>query len=193
MFCAMAVVFGCLYRFSASLGKYAFLTQFWAVSVAFFATLQSPQRSFWALRARSWKRKLKMRSRGLPAPGSKKVKIRAEKESKSGNFNSFQLSDSFSTLIVTFWTPGAGRSRELIFNCVSNLGPEGTKTPLGGLKGRKAFCCLCAEFSCPCRIYFRKAPDAFKYLRHVMRAALSVRPNCSHRCVSLKESPKKPV
>ena len=30
-------------------------------------------------------------------------------------------------------------------------------------------------------------------LRHVMRAILPVRPKCSHRCVSLKESPLKPV
>ena len=30
-------------------------------------------------------------------------------------------------------------------------------------------------------------------LRHAMRANLSVRPKCSHRCVSLKESPFKPL
>ena len=41
--------------------------------------------------------------------------------------------------------------------------------------------------------FFRKAPDTFKRLRHVMRAILSVRPKCSHRCVSLKESPLRPV
>ena len=35
----------------------------------------------------------------------------------------------------------------------------------------------------------RKAPDMFKFLRHI----LFVRPNCSHRCVSLRESPLKPV
>ena len=29
----------------------------------------------------------------------------------------------------------------------------------------------------------------FNFLRHVMRAILSVRPKCSHRCVSLKEIP----
>ena len=33
-----------------------------------------------------------------------------------------------------------------------------------------------------------KAPDTFNFLRHVMRAILSVRPKCSHRCVSLKET-----
>ena len=43
-------------------------------------------------------------------------------------------------------------------------------------------------------IFFsRKAPDKFNFSRHVMRAILFVRPNCSHRCVSLKESPLKPV
>ena len=40
---------------------------------------------------------------------------------------------------------------------------------------------------------FRKAPDTFNFVRHVMRAILSVRPKCSHRCVSLKETPLKPV
>ena len=39
----------------------------------------------------------------------------------------------------------------------------------------------------------RKAPDTFNFLRHVMRAILSGRPNCSHRCVSLNETPLKPV
>ena len=39
----------------------------------------------------------------------------------------------------------------------------------------------------------RKAADTFKFLRHVMRAIWSVRPRCSHRCLSLKESPLKPV
>ena len=32
-----------------------------------------------------------------------------------------------------------------------------------------------------------------RFLRHVMRAISSVWPKCSHRCVSLKESPLKPV
>ena len=39
----------------------------------------------------------------------------------------------------------------------------------------------------------RKAPDTFNFLRHVMRAIWSVRPKCSHRCISLKETPLKPV
>ena len=38
-----------------------------------------------------------------------------------------------------------------------------------------------------------KAPDTFNFWRHVMRAILSRRPKCSHRCVSLKETPLKPV
>ena len=41
--------------------------------------------------------------------------------------------------------------------------------------------------------FFRRAPDPFNFLRHVMRAIWSVRPKCSHRCVSLKETPLKPV
>ena len=40
---------------------------------------------------------------------------------------------------------------------------------------------------------FRKAPHVFKCSRQVMRAMLSVRPKCSHRCVSLKEFPLKPL
>ena len=40
---------------------------------------------------------------------------------------------------------------------------------------------------------FREGPDTFKLSRHVMRATLSVRPKCSQRCVSLMESPLKPV
>ena len=39
----------------------------------------------------------------------------------------------------------------------------------------------------------RKVPDTLKFLRHAMRAILSVWPQCSHRCVSLKESPLKTV
>ena len=43
------------------------------------------------------------------------------------------------------------------------------------------------------RMSVRKAPDTFNFLRHVMRAILSVRPKCSHRGVALKETPVKPV
>ena len=150
-----------------------------------------------------------MSSRGLPAPGSKKIKNRVEKESKSGNVNSFstfvtlfrlcfqlfvrapqkgpekwcrakivekcrktffddfltifdvfrparRLPKSVEKLFDTFWRfltffdvalsagpfcnplildPGAGRSRELIFNSVSNFGPEGPKNSSGGIEG----------------------------------------------------------
>ena len=40
---------------------------------------------------------------------------------------------------------------------------------------------------------FRKGLDTFNFLRHVLRAILSVRPKCSLRCISLKETPLKPV
>ena len=43
------------------------------------------------------------------------------------------------------------------------------------------------------RLQFREAPDTFNFLRHVMRAIWSLRPKCSHRCVSLRETPLKPV
>ena len=39
--------------------------------------------------------------------------------------------------------------------------------------------------------FFRNVRDTSKFLRHVMRAILSVRPKCSHRCVSPKEFPFK--
>ena len=42
-------------------------------------------------------------------------------------------------------------------------------------------------------LFFRKAPDTFNFLRHVTRAIWSLRPKCSHRCVSLKETSLKPV
>ena len=38
-----------------------------------------------------------------------------------------------------------------------------------------------------------RIPDLFTFLRHAMQATLSVRPKCSHRCVSLKQFPLKPV
>ena len=41
--------------------------------------------------------------------------------------------------------------------------------------------------------FLREAPEAFKFLRHVIESNLSVRPKCSHRCVSLKEFPSEPV
>ena len=42
-------------------------------------------------------------------------------------------------------------------------------------------------------LVIRKALDTLNSLRHVMGAILSVRPKCSHRCVSLKEIPVKAV
>ena len=41
--------------------------------------------------------------------------------------------------------------------------------------------------------FLRRALDTFKFSRHAMRATSLVRPKCSHGCVSLKESPLKPV
>ena len=59
-------------------------------------------------------------------------------------------------------------------------GREGVCGESGGGGGVKYF------FSGP------KFPPS-NFLRHVMRAIWSVRPKCSHRCVSLKETPLKPV
>ena len=49
------------------------------------------------------------------------------------------------------------------------------------------------RFRFPVPVRFRKAPDTFNFLRRVVRAILSVRPKCFHRCVSLKETPLKPA
>ena len=64
-------------------------------------------------------------------------------------------------------------------------------------------CCPCIKNIGPCKFMkvslitalssYQKAPDLFNFLRRVMRTILSVRPKCSHRCVSLKEFPLKPV
>ena len=53
------------------------------------------------------------------------------------------------------------------------------------------FYSFCVFFSQNPKI--REAPGTFNFLRYVMRATRSVRPKCSHRCVSLKETPLKPV
>ena len=46
------------------------------------------------------------------------------------------------------------------------------------------------SFSLAC---LRKAPDTFNFFRHGMRAIWSVRPKCSHSCVSLTETSLKLV
>ena len=104
-------------------------------SLPTIVTLQSPQRSFWAPSGPKLETELKMSSRGLPAQGSKKVKIRVEKALKTGNFNSFLTFLTLLRLWFNFLGPGAGRPRELIFNSVSNFGPEGPKSPSGGIEG----------------------------------------------------------
>ena len=72
---------------------------------------------------------------GPSGPGVQKVENRVEKESKSGNSNSFSnFFDSFSTLFLAFWAPGPegpGNS----FSTVSNFGPEGPKNSSGGIEG----------------------------------------------------------
>ena len=75
-----------------------------------------------------------------------------------------------------------------------NPGKQGEFTKLASFAKIKDFC----EFSL---LFKGKHPESSKksplwYVeksRHVVRAILSVRPNCSHRCVSLKEFPLKIV
>ena len=82
-------------------------------------------------------------------------------------------------LLAHLWRPHCTNQRlrlgdpePVLFGCVSNL-------IIRAASLRKA--------------YFRKAPDMSKCLRQVMRATFSVRPKCSHKCASLKESPLKPA
>ena len=49
------------------------------------------------------------------------------------------------------------------------------------------------KFGPPFLPLFRQAPDTVQLWRHTMTAILAVQPKCSHRCVSLKNSPLKPV
>ena len=88
---------------------------------------------------------LKVSSRGLAAPGSKKLKSESKKSQEVEKELKLPLFDSFSTLILTFWTP-EGRKRELMFNSISNFRPEGPfptfgpkrpRTPHGRLKDKR--------------------------------------------------------
>ena len=74
----------------------------------------------------------KMSSRGLSAPGAKKVKTESEKESKSIAFSTvltlpFQLFDSFSTLFSTLWARPPGTRFRTLF---PTSGPGGPKKAL---------------------------------------------------------------
>ena len=79
------------------------------------------------------------RGRGLPAPGSKKLKTESKKSQKE------EISTLFSTFFwlffdsgFNFWDPRAGRPWELIFQLRSNFGPEGPKNSSGGMDGPQA-------------------------------------------------------
>ena len=76
---------------------------------------------------------LNMSSRGLLAPGSKKLK----RESKKWKFSTlFQLFRLFFDSVLTFWTPGPEGPGNSFSTPFPTLGPKGPRTPLGGLKGR---------------------------------------------------------
>ena len=76
-------------------------------------------------------------------------------------------------------TDGVSKWQVILISSKKNFGTRVFWYPFGCLQAMHA--------------YIRTAPDTFRFLRHAMRAILSVRPKCSHRCVSLKESPFKPV
>ena len=82
---------------------------------------------------------LKMSSRGLPAPGPKKVlKTESKKSRKMEISTLFQLFRLFfDSVFKTFLVPGAARSPGTHFQLrFQTLGLKGPRTPLGGLKGR---------------------------------------------------------
>ena len=74
---------------------------------------------------------------GPSGPGVPKVKNRVEKESKKWKFQLFfNFFDSFSTLFLTFWSPGPSGPGNSFSTPFPTLGPKGPRTPLGGWKGR---------------------------------------------------------
>ena len=81
---------------------------------------------------------LKMSSRGLPAPGFKKLKTESKKSRKMEISTIFQLYRLFFDSVFNFLDPGAGRPRELIFSSISNFGPEGPKNSSGGIEGSQS-------------------------------------------------------
>ena len=76
-----------------------------------------------------------MSPRGLPAPGSKKLKTESKKSREMEISTLFQLFRLFFDSVFNFLGPGVGRPRGLIFNSVSNFGPEGPKNSSGGMEG----------------------------------------------------------
>ena len=75
-----------------------------------------------------------MSSRGRKAPGSKKLKAESRKSQKVEKELKLPLSLFFDSAF-NFLDPEAGRPPELIFNSVSNFGPEGPKNSSGGIEG----------------------------------------------------------
>ena len=76
-----------------------------------------------------------MSSRGLPAPGSKKLKTESKRVEKWKFQLFFNFFDSFSTRFLTFWTPGPEGPGNSFSTPFPTLGPKGPRT-LGGRKGR---------------------------------------------------------
>ena len=79
-----------------------------------------------------WKKSPKMSSRGLSAPGPKKLKTGSKKSQNRLFFNYF---DSFSTPFSTFWAPGPRGLGNSFSDSFSNSGPGRPKvTPVRGQK-----------------------------------------------------------
>ena len=72
-----------------------------------------------------------MSSWGLPAPGPKKLKTESKKSQKSEKRVEIFTFLVFFDSVFNFLDP----PRQLIFNSVSNFGPEGPKNSSGGMEG----------------------------------------------------------
>ena len=92
-----------------------------------------------------------------------------------------QWSDAFWEFSCRIFSDKIGQLR----NTISEIGFPSFRVGLSEFPKFRGF--LCREG--PRRYQFRDAPDTFNFLRHAMRAIWSVRPKCSHRGVSLKETP----
>ena len=137
------------------------------------------------LRARNAKKVSKRLSRAC-RPGVPKKCRKSQKSAEKVSLRHFF--GTFLTFSALFRHSGPTGPRRPFWDFFGISGPEVPALPVTGRYNRNPCVPLfCTSFK------IRDAPDTFNFLRHVMRAILSVRPKCSHRCVSLKETPLKRV
>ena len=90
---------------------------------------------------RAWQRKPRKECLArVDASGREQARLWYGWQARGKRYNvqlSFSILWIFFGSVLNLCDPGAGRLLELIFNFVSNFGPEGPKNSSGGLKGRK--------------------------------------------------------